>query len=56
MYAALWRALPGLWPLKLILTVLLLAVVLYCLYAFAFPWAAAYFTPDDVGLTPLPTP
>ena len=53
MYGALWRVLPGPWPLKLIITLIGIAAVLYGLVFYAFPWADALITPQNdvtVGL------
>lgn len=47
MYAALWRILPGPWPVKLLLVLVLLAAALYGLFFHLFPWIAATFVPDD---------
>lgn len=47
MYAGLWRILPGPWPVKLLLLLVLIAAVLYGLFFFVFPWVASNFVPDD---------
>ncbi|OCG76428.1 hypothetical protein [Microbacterium sediminis] len=47
MYAALWRILPGPWPVKLLFLLALLAAALYGLFFHLFPWIAATFVPDD---------
>lgn len=38
MYAALWRALPGPVWLRILLLLILIAVVLYVLATWVFPW------------------
>ena len=38
MYGALWRVLPGPWPVKLIIVLVLLAAAIYGLVFYAFPW------------------
>lgn len=38
MYGAIWRAFPGPWPVKLFLSLLLIAAVLYALVFWVFPW------------------
>ncbi|WP_072314726.1 hypothetical protein [Agrococcus sp. Marseille-P2731] len=50
MYAGLWRILPGPWPLKLVLTLALLAGVAYLMIFHVYPWVMQeYFpTPDPV--------
>lgn len=47
MYGALWRILPGPWPVKLLIVLVLLAAALYGLFFHLFPWIAATFVPDD---------
>lgn len=47
MYGALWRALPGPWPVKLLILLVLIAAVLYGLFYYVFPWIATNFVPDD---------
>ena len=48
MYGALWRVLPGpVWVRILILTVLL-AVVLYLLATWVFPWVQSFIDPQEV--------
>ena len=48
MYAALWRALPGPWPVRLVIALALLAGVVYLLVLHVYPWVMqTYFpTPD----------
>ena len=53
MYGALWRVLPGPWPVKLVLLLVLVAAVLVALVQWVFPWADSWLTPDPditVGL------
>lgn len=50
MYAALWRALPGPWPLRLLIVLVLLAAVVYALVFHLYPWVMQTFFP-----TPDPT-
>ncbi|MGO1543709.1 MAG: hypothetical protein ACTHXA_05130 [Gulosibacter sp.] len=38
MYGALWRGIPGPWPVKLLVYLLLIAAVLYALATWVFPW------------------
>lgn len=38
MYGVFWRVLPGPWPVKLIITLVLVAAILYGLVYFVFPW------------------
>ena len=38
MYGALWRAIPGGWPVRLLVFLALAAVVLYALITWVFPW------------------
>ncbi|GEK80415.1 hypothetical protein [Agrococcus baldri] len=50
MYAAIWRALPGPWPVKLVLALVLLAGIAYLLIFHLYPWIMQEFfpTPDPV--------
>jgi hypothetical protein len=50
MYAALWRALPGPWPVRLLIVLVLLAAAAYLLVFHVYPWVMQeYFpTPDPV--------
>ncbi|MDJ1371256.1 hypothetical protein [Gulosibacter molinativorax] len=41
MYGALWRAIPGPWPVKLLVYLALIAAVLYALVTWVFPWVDA---------------
>ena len=56
MYGAIWRALPGPWPLKLLLALVLIAAVLWAMVTWVFPWVDT-FLPDllpagDVTIQP----
>lgn len=48
MYAALWRRLPGPWPLRLLIVLALVAAVALLLIFHGYPWVMqTYFpTPD----------
>lgn len=50
MYAALWRALPGPWPVRLAIVLALLALTAYLLIFHVYPWVMQTFFP-----TPDPT-
>lgn len=53
MYGALWRVLPGPWPVKLLITLVVVAAALYGLFFYAFPWVDTLITPQNdvtVGL------
>lgn len=52
MYGALWRILPGPWPVKLLVLLVLIAAALYGLFFHVFPWIAATFVPDDGTIDP----
>lgn len=41
MYGAVWRAIPGPWPIKLLVYLALIAAVLYALATWVFPWVDA---------------
>ncbi|CAN5395227.1 hypothetical protein BH10ACT6_BH10ACT6_14110 [soil metagenome] len=51
MYAALWRALPGSWWLRVIILVVALAAVLSALVFWVFPWVDQFVAPQDVTVT-----
>ena len=48
MYSALWRHLPGRWPLKSALCALLAAVVVALLFTVVFPWVEPRLPFTDV--------
>ncbi|MBC7310407.1 MAG: hypothetical protein GXY39_04175 [Actinomycetales bacterium] len=51
MYALLWRSLPGPWPVKALLALLLAAAVVVALFTWGFPALAPYmpFNDNTVG-------
>lgn len=50
MYGALWNALPGRWPVKVIITLVLLVLVFFLLMEVVFPWVAAMMPYNDVSV------
>lgn len=42
MYGAFWRALPGPWIIKFLLTLIILAAIVYALFEYVFPWLEPY--------------
>ncbi len=48
MYGALWRALPGPMWLRLLLTIALIAVALYVLGTWVFPWVQSFLDTQEV--------
>ena len=48
MYSALWRHLPGRWPLKFVLCTLLAAAVVALLFTVVFPWVEPRLPFTDV--------
>lgn len=48
MYAALWHVLPGPWWVRVLVLLVLLAVVLYGLFFFVFPWISSIVNPQEV--------
>lgn len=48
MYAALWRALPGSWWVKVLILLIALALVLYELNFYVFPWVSQFVNPQEV--------
>lgn len=47
MYSTLWRALPGPWPVRLLLVVVLAAVVVAACFLWVFPAVAPYVPFND---------
>jgi Kef-type K+ transport system membrane component KefB len=47
-YGALWRALPGPVWVRLIMVIALIAVVLYVLGTWVFPWVQSFVDTQDV--------
>jgi hypothetical protein len=52
MYAWLWRTLPGPWPVKVTISLLLLGAVVALLFTVVFPWVEARLPIDDVTIVP----
>lgn len=50
MYGALWRHLPGPWPVKLLATLLLAAFVVLVCFRWVFPWVADRLPVNDAEL------
>lgn len=48
MYAALWHVLPGPWWVRMLILLLVVAVVLYGLFFFVFPWISSIVNPQEV--------
>lgn len=48
MYGALWRVLPGPVWLRILILIVLLAVVLYLLATWVFPWVQSFIDPQEV--------
>ncbi len=48
MYGALWRALPGPVWVRVLIMVALIAVVLYVLATWVFPWVESFIEPQEV--------
>lgn len=51
MYGALWRGIPGPWPVKLLVMLLLIAAVLYAMVTWVFPWVDETFLKTDDDIT-----
>lgn len=56
MYGALWRVLPGPWPVKLLILLVLIAAALWAMVFYLFPWIDSFLPsilPDgDVTIQP----
>lgn len=50
MYSALWRALPGPWPMKLALVIALLVGVFFLLMEVVYPWVSSMMPYNDVAV------
>lgn len=49
MYGALWRVLPGPWPVRLLLMLILVAAALAALVIWVFPWIdSTFFEEPDI--------
>ena len=48
MYGALWRVLPGPVWVRILMLIVLLAVVLYLLATWVFPWVQSFIDPQEV--------
>ncbi|WP_201518092.1 hypothetical protein [Gulosibacter hominis] len=58
MYGAIWRGLPGPWPVKLLILLAILAVLVWVLIQWVYPWVDT-FLPDlledgDLGVSAAP--
>ncbi|WP_295690851.1 hypothetical protein [uncultured Brevibacterium sp.] len=51
MYGLIWRALPGPWAVKLLLSLLLIAAVVYLLMEYVFPVVAPYMPFNEATVT-----
>ncbi|MEI2766643.1 MAG: hypothetical protein V9F82_13330 [Dermatophilaceae bacterium] len=56
MYGALWRALPGGRPAKILQSVVLVGIVVAVLFVWVFPALAPLLPFEDVTLAPSPSP
>lgn len=50
MYGPLWRALPGPWPVKLLIVLVLVAAVFMLLMEVVFPWVSTLMPYNDVAV------
>lgn len=50
MYGPLWRALPGPWPVKLLLLLALVVAVFFLLMEVVFPWVSTMMPYNDVAV------
>lgn len=59
MYGAFWNALPGPWPVKLLILLVVIAAILVALVAWVFPWIDGIISPAPdvtVGMAQLQHP
>jgi hypothetical protein len=52
MYGALWRVLPGPVWLRILILLVLVAVVLFCLVNWVFPWVDSLLGPQEGTVGP----
>lgn len=50
MYQYLWNKLPGSWPIKLVITLIILAAIFMLLMEVVFPWVSSYMPYNDVAV------
>lgn len=50
MYALLWHALPGRWPLKVLILIILAVAVFFLLMEVVFPWVSSMMPYNDVSV------
>lgn len=48
MYAWVWRHLPGPWPVRVLVALVLTAAIVLVLFLWAFPWVEETFGINDV--------
>ncbi|HEY9409016.1 MAG TPA: hypothetical protein VIP77_05490 [Jiangellaceae bacterium] len=48
MYGWVWSHLPGPWPLRLVIFLILIALIVVALFLWVFPWAEEAFNINDV--------
>ncbi|SKC35374.1 hypothetical protein ACUWEX_00315 [Okibacterium fritillariae] len=48
MYGAFWRILPGPWWIRLLIVLVIVAIVLYSLVTWVFPWVQELTNATDV--------
>ena len=49
MYGALWRVLPGPWPIKVLILLALFAAAVWALFEYGFPWLQDVLGLSDVS-------
>ena len=52
MYAALWSVLPGPWWVRLLILLVLVALVLFALVTWVFPWVDSLLGPQEGTVGP----
>jgi hypothetical protein len=56
MYGWVWRHLPGPWPIRLLMALVLLAAVIVILFTAFFPWLSERLPMDEVTISSLVPP
>lgn len=48
MYAWIWRHLPGPWPVRLAISLIVAAAIVWALFIWVFPWVEETFNINDI--------
>jgi hypothetical protein len=51
MYAWVWRQLPGPWPVRTLIAIVLVVAIVFALFLWGFPWVEETFGLNDVTVS-----